>query len=48
MQYMPTHAGEEGTQEVLSSPRSILYDQAENRLHMQKAIMKQLSQNNIS
>lgn len=48
MHCMPTHSGEEVTQEVLSSPRSILYDQAENRLHMQKAIMKQLSQNNIS
>ena len=48
MHCMPAHPGEEVTKEVLSSPHSILFDQAENRLHMQKAILKQLSQNNIS
>lgn len=48
MHCMPAHPEEEVTKEVLSSPRSILFDQAENRLHMQKAILKQLSQNNIS
>ena len=48
MHCMPAHPGEEVTEEVLSSPRSILFDQAENRLHMQKAILKQLSQNKIS
>jgi ornithine carbamoyltransferase len=42
MHCMPAHPGEEVTEEVLSSPRSILFDQAENRLHMQKAILKQL------
>jgi ornithine carbamoyltransferase len=43
MHCMPAHAGEEVTHEVLSSPQSILFDQAENRLHMQKSILKQLS-----
>ena len=47
MHCMPAHPGEEVTEEVLNSPRSILFDQAENRLHMQKAILKQLSNNKI-
>ena len=47
MHCMPAHPGEEVTEEVLSSPRSILFDQAENRLHMQKAVLKQLSKNNL-
>ena len=47
MHCMPAHPGEEVTNEVLLSPRSILIDQAENRLHMQKGILKQLSNNKI-
>jgi ornithine carbamoyltransferase len=47
MHCMPAHPGEEVTEEVLDSPRSILFDQAENRLHMQKGILKQLSNNKI-
>jgi ornithine carbamoyltransferase len=43
MHCLPAHAGEEVTQEVLDNPRSIIFDQAENRLHMQKAIMATLS-----
>lgn len=43
MHCLPAHAGEEVTQEVLDDPRSIIFDQAENRLHMQKAIMATLS-----
>ena len=43
MHCMPAHPGEEVTHEVLSSPKSILFDQAENRLHMQKSILKKLS-----
>ncbi len=39
---MPAHPGEEVTEEVLAGPQSILFDQAENRLHMQKAILAQL------
>ena len=43
MHCLPAHPGEEVTREVLDSPRSIIFDQAENRLHMQKAIMAVLA-----
>jgi ornithine carbamoyltransferase len=43
MHCLPAHPGEEVTQEVLDNPRSIIFDQAENRLHMQKAIMATLA-----
>jgi ornithine carbamoyltransferase len=36
---LPAHYGEEITEEVLYSPRSAVWDQAENRLHAQKALM---------
>jgi ornithine carbamoyltransferase len=38
----PAHRGEEITAEVLESPRSLVVDQAENRLHAQKAILEAL------
>lgn len=42
MHCLPAYASKEVTQEVLDSPRSIVFDQAENRLHMQKAILSVL------
>ena len=45
MHCLPAHAGEEVEQAVLDNPRSIIFDQAENRLHMQKAIMAALAVN---
>lgn len=42
MHCLPAHAGEEVSQEVLDSKQSIIFDQAENRLHTQKAIIAKL------
>jgi ornithine carbamoyltransferase len=43
MHCLPAHPGEEVAQEVLDNPRSIIFDQAENRLHVQKAILAALA-----
>lgn len=39
MHCLPAHYGEEITKEVAYGPRSVIFDQAENRLHAQKALM---------
>lgn len=39
MHCLPAHRGEEISESVLEGPRSIVWDQAENRLHVQKALM---------
>jgi ornithine carbamoyltransferase len=43
MHCLPAHPGEEVEQAVLDSPRSVIFDEAENRLHVQKAIMAVLA-----
>jgi ornithine carbamoyltransferase len=44
MHCLPAHRGEEITAEVIDGPRSVVIDEAENRLHVQKSIMEILMQ----
>jgi ornithine carbamoyltransferase len=42
MHCLPAHRGEEVTEEVLEGPQSVVWEEAENRMHVQKALMEYL------
>ena len=42
MHCLPAHRGVEATDEVMDSPASVVFDQSENRLHTQKALLELL------
>jgi len=42
MHPLPAHHGQEVAEDILDSPRSVVFDQAENRMHLQKALLAEI------
>ena len=42
MHPLPAHHGEEVAEDIIDSPQSVVFDQAENRMHLQKALLAEI------